>query len=160
MAWVGLQTVFIVTLLLSIARFLGVDYTLAWSFFPLVLAMVLTMASMTLFIASYAPSMEVGNIMTHLAGILLVMISPVFFTIERAPLLLRLLGHVSLPVRGRRHHGLLLRQRRRLVRAGHPHRLRRRHPLLRPMEAPLARGVTGRPVDLGGIGPFSGLIAY
>ena len=95
MAWVGLQTVFIVTLLLSIARFLGVDYTLAWSFFPLVLAMVLTMAGMTLFIASYAPSMEVGNIMTHLAGILLVMISPVFFTMERAPLLLRLLGHVS-----------------------------------------------------------------
>ena len=95
MAWVGLQTVFIVTLLLSIARFLGVDYTLAWSFFPLVLAMVLTMAGMTLFIASYAPSMEAGNIMTHLAGILLVMISPVFFTMERAPLLLRLLGHVS-----------------------------------------------------------------
>ena len=95
MAWVGLQTVFIVTLLLSVARFLGVEYTLTWSFFPIALAMVLTMAGMTLFIASYAPSMEVGSIMTNLVGILLVMVSPVFFTMERAPLLLKLLGHVS-----------------------------------------------------------------
>jgi ABC-type multidrug transport system permease subunit len=95
MAWVAMQTVVIVALLLVIGRIVGVDYTLTWAFFPLLAAMVLTMAGLTLFIASYAPSLEVGSIMTNLVGILLVMVSPVFFTMERAPLLLKLLGHVS-----------------------------------------------------------------
>ena len=95
MAWVGIQTVVIVALILTIGRIVGVDYTVSWTFFPLVLAMVLTMAGLTLFITSYAPSMETGSIMTNLFGVLLVMVSPVFFTMERAPLLLRWLGHVS-----------------------------------------------------------------
>jgi len=95
MAWVGVQTVVIVTLLLGIGRSVGVDYTLTWVFFPLMLAMVLTMAGLTLFLSSYAPSLEVGGIMTNLVGILLVMISPVFFTMEQAPLLLKMLGYVS-----------------------------------------------------------------
>ena len=95
MAWVGIQTVVIVALLLSIGRIGGVDYTLSWTFFPLIVAMVLTMAGATLFIASYAPTMEVGGIMTAMFGIVLVMISPVFFTMDQAPLLLRWLGYVS-----------------------------------------------------------------
>ena len=95
MAWVGIQTVVIVALLLTVGRIVGVDYTLTWAFFPLILAMVLTMAGATLFIASYAPTLEIGGIMTSMFGIVLVMISPVFFTMDQAPLLLKWLGHVS-----------------------------------------------------------------
>jgi ABC-type multidrug transport system permease subunit len=95
MAWVGVQTVVIVALLLTVSLIVGVDFTLTWAFFPLILAMVLTMAGATLFIASYAPTLEVGGIMTAMFGIVLVMISPVFFTMDQAPLLLKWLGHVS-----------------------------------------------------------------
>ena len=89
------------------------------------------------------------------------MISPVFFTMERAPLLLRLLGHVS-PLRYAAD-GIMASF------SGSADVWSELAILiafavvtlsLRPMEAPLARGVTGRPVDLGGIGPFCGLIAY
>ena len=46
-------------------------------------------------IGSYAPSMEVGGIMSNLFGIVLVMVSPVFFTMEQAPLALKIVGWVS-----------------------------------------------------------------
>jgi ABC-type multidrug transport system permease subunit len=42
-----------------------------------------------------APSAEVGGIINGLVGIMPVMLSPVFFTMEQAPLLLRWFGWVS-----------------------------------------------------------------
>ena len=46
-------------------------------------------------IASYAPSMEAGSIMGNLFGVVLVVISPVFFSMDQAPVILRWLGWVS-----------------------------------------------------------------
>ena len=48
-----------------------------------------------LFLTSIAPSAEVGSIINGMVGILPVMLSPVFFTMEQAPLLMRWLGFVS-----------------------------------------------------------------
>jgi ABC-type multidrug transport system permease subunit len=95
MAYVSVQTVITVTLLLTIGWLVGVNFSLSWSFAPLLAVLILTMAGVTLFIASYAPSAEAGSIMGNVFGILLVMISPVFFTIDRAPLVLKWLGWIS-----------------------------------------------------------------
>ena len=38
---------------------------------------------------------QIGNMMANIVGIILAMVSPVFFTMEQAPLLLRWLGYVS-----------------------------------------------------------------
>ena len=46
-------------------------------------------------IASISPSMEVGGIISNLVGVVLVMASPVFFTMDQAPMALQWLGWVS-----------------------------------------------------------------
>ena len=46
-------------------------------------------------IASYVPSQEAGGILANLFGIVLVMVSPVFFSMDEAPLFLQLLGWAS-----------------------------------------------------------------
>ena len=73
----------------------GVNFTLTWAFLPLLLGVMLTMSGLTILVVSYAPSAEVGNIMSNLLGILLAFISPVFFTMDQAPALMRALGWVS-----------------------------------------------------------------
>ena len=84
-----------VAVLLVFAWVAGVDFTVSWVFFPIVAVALLSMAGLPLLIVSYAPSAEAGGVMTNLIGILPVMVSPVFFTMEQAPLLLEWLGWVS-----------------------------------------------------------------
>ena len=95
LAFASLQSAVIVALLLAIGFAAGVDFDPTLAFFPIILPMLLTMAGLTLFLSSLAPSAEVGGIITGMVGILPVMISPVFFTMEQAPLLMRWLGWVS-----------------------------------------------------------------
>jgi len=89
------QAVPIVALLLLFAWLAGVDMALTWTFFPMIALVLFSLAGPTLMIASYAPSAEVGGIMANLFGIVLVMMSPVFFTVEQAPLLLKWVSWVS-----------------------------------------------------------------
>ena len=91
----ALQTAPVVGLLFGFAAVAGVDINLSWVFFPLVAVVLLSMAGPTFVIASYAPNPEVGSISANLFGVALVMMSPVFFTMDQAPLLLRWLGWVS-----------------------------------------------------------------
>ena len=95
LAFAVLQAAFTVALLLGFARVAGVDFEVTWAFILIAVPVLLTMAGLTLLIVTFAPSAEVGGIMTNLFGVLLVMISPVFFTMERAPLVLQWLGWVS-----------------------------------------------------------------
>jgi ABC-type multidrug transport system permease subunit len=95
MLFAALQAAPIVILLVVFALIAGVDMDLTWAFVPMIVVVLISMAGPTLFIASYAPSAEVGGIMANLFGIALVMMSPVFFTMDQAPLLLRYLGWVS-----------------------------------------------------------------
>lgn len=85
----------IVVLLIAVAPASSVDFQLTWAFFLLLAPILLTLGGLTFLIASFAPSMEVGAIMSNLFGVVLVIISPVFFTMEQAPTVLRWLGWVS-----------------------------------------------------------------
>jgi ABC-type multidrug transport system permease subunit len=84
-----------VLILLAISPFAGVDMNLTWAFFPLIVASLLGMSGIALIIASVSPSLEVGGIVSNLVGVVLVMASPVFFTMDQAPLALKIVGWVS-----------------------------------------------------------------
>ena len=84
-----------VCVLLVVALIAGVDFTFTWSFLPIVVAVLLTMSGLTLLVVSYAPSPEVGGIMSNLLGIFMALVSPVYFPMEQAPVLMRAFGWVS-----------------------------------------------------------------
>ena len=67
----------------------------AWGLVPSLVLSVLVMAGLTLFVVSFAPSAQAGNLATGMVAIVLAALSPVYFTMEQAPLLLKLLGYVS-----------------------------------------------------------------
>ncbi len=95
MAFATLLAAPIVILLIAIAPILSVDIDLTWVFFLLIGPILFTMGGLTFLIASFAPSMEVGASMGNLFGVVLVVISPVFFTMDQAPLALQWVGWVS-----------------------------------------------------------------
>ena len=95
LAFASIQSTMIVAMLLGLGFAAGVDFDPTLVFIPVVVPTVLTMASLTLLLSSMAPSAEVGGIINGIVGILPVMLSPVFFTMDQAPLLLRWLGWVS-----------------------------------------------------------------
>ncbi len=72
-----------------------VDMSVTWTVAPALLLAVLSMTGLTLFIVSFAPSLPVGNILAGFLGMVLALISPVYFSMEQAPLLLRWLGYAS-----------------------------------------------------------------
>ena len=90
-----LQSTPIVVVLMVLAPVIGVNLELSWTFFPLIVAAVIGISGIALLISSYAPSLEVGGIMANFFGVVLVMASPVFFTMDQAPPVLRLVGWVS-----------------------------------------------------------------
>lgn len=91
----AVQATPMILVLLAFSPLVGVHVSLTWVFFPLMLATLLSISGIALLIGSFAPSMEVGGIMSNLFGIVLVMVSPVFFTMEQAPRVLKLVGWVS-----------------------------------------------------------------
>ena len=84
-----------VGILLAVAVIAGVEWTFTWAFLPIVVTVLLTMSGLTLFVVSYAPSPEVGGLMANLLGILLALVSPVYFPMERAPAFMQAVGWVS-----------------------------------------------------------------
>ena len=84
-----------VVLLLAFAPLLSVEFDLTWTFFPFIVPVLFTMGGLTFLIASYAPSMEVGSILSNLFGVVLVVISPVFFSMDEAPAAIQWLGWIS-----------------------------------------------------------------
>ena len=95
LCFAAVQAIPVVLILLTLGGIVGIDLQLSWVFFPLLLPIVLTMGGFTFIIASYAPSMESGGILANLFGIVLVMVSPVFFSMDEAPLPLKLIGWAS-----------------------------------------------------------------
>ena len=73
----------------------GIDIDPTWTFLPVVVLSVLFLAGVSLFITSFASSIVVGSMLANIMGIILAMVSPVFYTMDQAPLLLRWLGYVS-----------------------------------------------------------------
>ena len=90
-----IQAVPIIIILLVFSGSVDVDLQISWPFFPLILVTLLCVAGIGLLISSVAPTLEVGGIMSNLFGIVLVMISPVFFTMDQAPSALKIVGWAS-----------------------------------------------------------------
>ena len=81
--------------ILAFALVSGIDVDPTWIFLPVIVLTVLFLAGVALFMTSLSPSFHVGNLLANLVGIVLAMVSPVFYTMDQAPLLLRWLGYVS-----------------------------------------------------------------
>lgn len=81
--------------ILAIELVSGIDFDPTWTFLPVIVWTVLFLAGVALFMTSLSPSFQVGNLLANHVGIVLAMVSLDFYTIDQAPLHLRLLGYVS-----------------------------------------------------------------
>ena len=95
LAYSSISGTITVVALLGFGVAAGVEVDVAWGLAPCLILAVLAMAGITLFVVSFAPSLQAGNLITGLLSLVLAAVSPVYFTMEQAPLLLRLLGYVS-----------------------------------------------------------------
>ena len=84
-----------VAALLLFALIANVEMELTWTLLPSIVLAILCLAGLTLFVVSFAPSIQVGNILAGLLGMVLAIISPVYFTMDQAPLVQKWLGFVS-----------------------------------------------------------------
>lgn len=84
-----------VVILLGFALVAGVDIKLGWGLAPSLILTVLAVSGLTLFVVSFAPSLQVGNLTTGLLSLVLAALSPVYFTMDQAPLLMKLIGYIS-----------------------------------------------------------------
>ena len=91
----ALSGAIIIPALFGFGLLAGVETRLTWGLAPVLALAVLTMAGLTLFVVSFAPSQQVGNLVTGMLSLVLAALSPVYFTMEQSPLLLKLLGFVS-----------------------------------------------------------------
>jgi len=66
-----------------------------WMLLPVIVLTLLSLSGLTIFVVSFAPTLQVGNVLASVFGIVLVVISPVYFTQESAPIVLQWLGTVS-----------------------------------------------------------------
>ena len=73
----------------------GVDIDLEWGLAPSIILTVLAVSGLTLFVVSFAPSLQVGNLATGLLSLILAALSPVYFTMDQAPFLMKLIGYIS-----------------------------------------------------------------
>ena len=87
-----------VPILLAFALVAGVDINLGWGLAPSLIFTVLAVSGLTLFVVSFATNMQAGNLLTGVLSLILAALSPVYFTMDQAPLLMKLIGYVS-PVR-------------------------------------------------------------
>ena len=56
---------------------------------------VLTVSGLTLFVVSFAPSLQARNLAACLLSLILAALSPVYFTMDQAPFLMKLIGYIS-----------------------------------------------------------------
>ena len=75
----------------------GVHIDIALGLAPSLALAVLSVVGLTMFVVSFAPSLQAENILTSMLSLVLAALSPAYSTTEQAPLLLRLLGWVSPP---------------------------------------------------------------
>ena len=82
-------------ILLGFGVILGAARSPTWALAPVLVLTVLTLAGLVMVMISFAPSLELGNILASFVAIVLVLISPVYYTMEAAPLPLQWVGYVS-----------------------------------------------------------------
>ena len=93
--YASLSGVVTLVVLLGFGVAIDVQWDLAWGLVPSLLLAALTMAGLTMLVVSFAPNMQVGNLATALLALVLAALSPVYYTMEQAPPVLKQLGYVS-----------------------------------------------------------------
>ena len=89
------QALVTAAVVLSFAPLFGIDITLSIWLLPLLLLTALSMTGMAFVIATWSPSMEAGNMMANTLGILVVILSPVYYPIDRLSEWLQWLARLS-----------------------------------------------------------------
>lgn len=84
-----------VVILLGFALVAGFDIELRWEMAPSLVLTVLAVSGLVLFAVSFAPSAQTGNLATGMLSLILAALSPVYFTMDQAPLLMKLIGYIS-----------------------------------------------------------------
>ena len=84
-----------VVVLFGFAMTRGIDVRITWAIFPMLVFAVLVVMGLVLFIVSFAPSLDTANMSASTVGLFLAVMSPVYYTMEQAPLLIRWFGYVS-----------------------------------------------------------------
>ena len=74
---------------LSFSPVVGIDIHLSWWLPPVLLLTSVSLTGIGIVIATWSPRMDVGNMMANMIGIMVTMLSPVYFPIERLPHWLR-----------------------------------------------------------------------
>ena len=95
LAHLSLMGVASVIVLSAFAMTRGIDVKIAWTIVPLLVLAVLVMVGLVLFMVSFAPSLDTANMSAATLGLVLAVMSPVYYTMEQAPLLIRWFGFVS-----------------------------------------------------------------
>lgn len=94
-AYSVLQALFTAAVMLSFAPVFGIDITLSLWLVPLVLLTALSMTGIAIVIATWSSSLEAGGMLANTFGIIVVMLSPVYYPIERLPEWLQWLARLS-----------------------------------------------------------------
>ena len=89
------QSAVTAVVVLSFAPLFDIDVHLSFWLVPLLLLTAVSMTGIAIVVATWAPSMETGNVMANTVGILVVLLSPVYYPIERLPEWLRWLARLS-----------------------------------------------------------------
>ena len=84
-----MQGMLTATAVLSFSPLVGIDIQLSWWLIPVLLLTSLSLTGLGVIIATWSPSQEVGNVMANMVGIMVTLLSPVYFPIERMPHWLR-----------------------------------------------------------------------
>jgi ABC-2 type transport system permease protein len=74
---------------LSFAPLVGIDIHLSWWLMPVLLLTSLSLTGIGMVIATWSPGQEIGNVLANMVGIMVTLLSPVYFPIERMPHWLR-----------------------------------------------------------------------
>jgi ABC-2 type transport system permease protein len=77
------------------APLFGIGVQLSLWFLPVVVLTAVSLAGIALVIGTWAPSWEVGNTMAQVAGVFIVLLSPIYFPVSRLPDWLQALAHLS-----------------------------------------------------------------
>ena len=93
--YASLSGIVTLVVLLGFGVAIGVQWDLTWGLAPSLLLAALTMAGLTMLVVSFAPNAQVGNLATALLALVLAAISPVYYTMEQAPPVLKQFGYVS-----------------------------------------------------------------
>jgi ABC-2 type transport system permease protein len=89
------QAVVNASALLIFAPIFGIDIDFSLWFFPVIMLTAVSLTGIALIIGTWSPSWELGNRIASIAGIFIVLMSPIYFPISRLPDWLQVPAHFS-----------------------------------------------------------------